>query len=176
MVRARRTASVLTAGITLGVFGGAALGVLWWRLAPRVPVLISSEDGATPGYQPQEYIGADVAFGALALVAGLVITIGLVRMRRDQILSVLVASVVAGILGSAAMWFVGTRLGSVDIEGLIATSTESITVDAPLVVTLPGVYVVWPLVAALIVTLVASSDVWTVRPWRSSQDSPPSPH
>jgi hypothetical protein len=74
------------------------------------------------------------------------------------------------------MWFVGTRLGSVDIEGLIATSTESITVDAPLVVTLPGVYVVWPLVAALIVTLVASSDVWTVRPWRSSQDSPPSPH
>lgn len=166
---------MLTAAITLGVFGGAALGVLWWRLAPRVPVLISSENGATPGYQPQEYIGADVAFGALGLVAGLVITIGLVRMRRDQILSVLVASVVAGVVGSAAMWFVGTRLGSVDIEGLIATSTESITVDAPLVVTLPGVYVVWPLVAALIVTLVAFSDVWTARPWRPSPDLPQLP-
>jgi hypothetical protein len=167
VVRARRTASVLTAGIILGIFGGAALGVLWWRLAPRVPVLISAEDGATLGYQPEEYIGADVAFGALALVAGLVVTIGLVRMRRDQLLSVLLASVLAGILGSASMWFVGTRLGSVDIEGLVATTTESITVDGALVVTLPGVFVVWPLVAALIVTMIALSEVWTARTWRS---------
>jgi hypothetical protein len=174
VVRARRTVSVLAAGTILGIFAGSALGVLWWRLAPRVPVLINEAEGPTPGYQPQEYIGADVAFGSLGLVAGLVITIGLVRMRRDQILSVLVASIVAGIIGSAAMWFVGTRLGSVDIEGLIATTTESITVDAPLVVTLPGVYLVWPLVAALIVTLVAFSDVWTARAWRSSQQSPPS--
>jgi hypothetical protein len=166
VVRARRTASVITAGVILGVFGGAALGVLWWQLAPRVPVLISAEEGATLGYQPEEYIGADVAFGALALVAGLVITIGLVQMRRDQLLSVLLASVLAGILGSAAMWFVGTRLGSVDIEGLIATTTESITVDGALVVTLPGVYVVWPLVAAFVVTLVAFSDVWSARVWR----------
>lgn len=158
---------MLTAGVVLGLFGGAALGVLWWRLAPRVPVLISTEEGATPGYQPEEYIGADVAYGALALIAGLVITIGLVRMRRDQLLSVLLASVMAGVIGSVAMWFVGTRLGSVDIEGLIATTTESITVDGALVVTLPGVYVVWPLVAALVVTIVAFSDVWAGWTWRS---------
>ena len=151
----------------LGVFGGAALGVLWWRLAPRVPVLISAENGASPGYQPEEYIGADVAFGALALVAGLVITVGLVQMRRDQLLSVLLASVLAGVLGPAAMWFVGTRLGSVDIEGLIATTTESITVDGSLVVTLPGVFIVWPLAAAFVVTIVAFSDVWSARAWRS---------
>jgi hypothetical protein len=171
MRTAQRLLSVLTAAVVLGLLGGAALGVLWWRLAPRVPVLIRPDTDPWPGYQPEEYIGADVAFGALALVAGIAGTIALVRIRREHLLGVLVSAVLAGVIGSAVMWFVGTRLGSVDIEGLAATTTENITVDGSLVVTLPGVYVLWPLAAALVVTTVALSDV--VRDWRARRANLP---
>lgn len=156
----QRTISVFAAALIIAVLVGGALGVLWWRLAPRVPVLLRPDVDPWPGYQPEEYIGADVAFGVLGLIAGLLITIGLVRMRREHMMMVLVASVLTGVVGSAVMWFVGTRLGSVDIEGLAATTTQDLTVDAPLRVTLPGVALVWPLVAALTVTLVAARDVW----------------
>ena len=151
---------MIITGVVMGVLVGAALGVLWWRLAPRVPVLVEPNADPQIGYQPSEYIGADVSFAALALVAGIAITVGLVRMRREHIASVLAAALAAAALGTALMWFVGTRLGSVDIAGLAATATDSVTVEAPLVVTLPGVYLVWPIAAAAVVTIFALIDVW----------------
>lgn len=160
----QRTISVFGAAAIIAVLVGGALGVLWWRLAPRVPVLLRPNGDPWPGYQPEGYIGADVAFAALGLIAGILVTVGLIRMRREHLATVLIASVLTGVVGSLIMWFVGTQLGSVDIEGLAATTTEDVTVDAPLVVTLPGVYLVWPVIAAFIVLLVAASDVWSE--WR----------
>jgi len=144
----------------MGILVGAALGVLWWRLAPRVLVLVEPEVDPRVGYQPEEYIGADASFGALAILAGIAITIGLIRMRREHLASVLVAALLAAVLGTITMWFVGTRLGSVDIEGLAATVTEQVTVEAPLVVTLPGVYLMWPIACAAVLTIFALLDVW----------------
>ncbi len=113
-------------------------------------------------YQPEGYLAADVAFGALAIVAGVAITIGLANMRRDHLASVLVAAMLASAVGTAAMWFVGTRLGSVDIDGLSATTTEDLVVDAPLQVAMPGMFVMWALASALVVTVLALSD-WVVE-------------
>jgi len=163
----KRTFAVFAAIVIIAPLVGAALGVLWWRLAPRVPLLLRPDADPWPGYQPEGYIGADVAFAVLGLIAGVLVTIGLLRMRREHLMTVLIASVLTGVLGSAVMWFVGTRLGSVDIEGLIATTTQDLTVDAPLVVTLPGVYLVWPLAAAFVVTLVAAREVW--REWQQER-------
>ena len=56
------------------------------------------------------------------------------------------------------MWFVGTRLGSVDIEGLSATTTEDLVVDAPLTVSMPGMFVMWALASAVVVTVLALAD------------------
>ena len=42
-------------------------------------------------YQPEGYLAADAAFGLLAVVAGVAITIGLANMRREHLASVLVA-------------------------------------------------------------------------------------
>jgi hypothetical protein len=144
----------------MGVVVGAALGVLWWQLAPRVPVIVDPEANPQVGYLPSEYIGADVGFAALAVIAGLAVTVGLIRMRRENLASVLASSLIAAGLGTAAMWFVGTRLGSVDIDGLAATATASMTIDAPLVVTLPGVFLLWPITAAAVMTIFALLDVW----------------
>ena len=52
-------------------------------------------------------------------------------------------------------------LGSVDIEGLIATTSEEFVTDAPLEVTMPGVYLVWSISAATVVLVLAISD-WLV--------------
>ena len=158
MTSARRASAVIVAGLIVGLFSGLALGVVWWQLAPRVPVIV--QEGATfpQGYQPQGYLGADVAFGVLAIVAGIAITIGLANMRREHLLGVLIAGLLAGAVGTAAMWFVGTRLGSVDIEGLIATTEIDVVVDAPLEVSMPGVYLMWPVAAAAVVTVLAFGD------------------
>ena len=74
----------------------------------------------------------------------------------------LVAALLASAVGTAAMWFVGSRLGSVDIEGLSATTTEDLVVDAPLQVAMPGMFVMWALASAVVVTVLALSD-WVVE-------------
>ena len=154
----RRAGAVISAGVIVGLISGAALGVVWSALAPRVPLVIAPESASPQGFQPEEYLASDIAFGILGLVAGVAVTIGLAYMRREHLLSVLVAALLASGLGTAAMWFVGTRLGSVDIEGLQATTTGEIIVDAPLTVSLPAVYLMWSVAAALIVTVLALSD------------------
>jgi len=154
----RRAGAVITAGAIVGLVSGAALGVVWSALAPRVPLVIAPDSTSPQGFQPEEYLASDIAFGLLGLVAGVAVTIGLAYMRREHLLSVLIAGLLASGLGTAAMWFVGTRLGSVDIEGLQATTTSEIIVDAPLTVSLPAVYLMWPVASALIVTILALSD------------------
>jgi hypothetical protein len=158
MNTARKASAVIVAGLIVGAVSGLALGVVWWQLAPRVPVLVQQGGAFPEAYQPEGYLAADAAFGALGLLAGVAVTIGLANMRRDHLLSVLIAGLLASAVGTVAMWFVGTRLGSVDIEGLIATTTEDVVVDAPLHVGMSGMFVMWALGAAGVVTVLALGD------------------
>ena len=164
MVRstARKASAVIVAGLVVGLVSGLALGVVWWRLAPRVPVVVQPGASFPQGYQPEGYLAADAAFGLLALIAGIAITIGLANMRREHLFSVLIAALLSSAVGTAAMWFVGTRLGSVDIEGLSATTTTDVVVDAPLKVAMPGMFLMWAVASAFVVTVLALSD-WIVE-------------
>jgi len=158
-VTARRAWAVIVAGVLFGLVSGAALGVVWWRLAPRMPVLIRPGAGGYPeGFQPEETLASDITFGLLAIVAGVAITIGLAHMRREHLVSVLVAGLAASAVGTAAMWLVGTRLGSVDITGLVATTTEDVVVDAPLQVSMPAMYLLWSISSAAVVVVLALGD------------------
>jgi hypothetical protein len=171
MSTGRKASAVILAGLVVGAVSGLALGVVWWALAPRVPLVVQPGQAFPQGYQPEGYLASDVAFGAIAVVAGVVITIGLAYMRRDHLLSVLIAGLLASAVGTAAMWFVGTRLGSVDIEGLVATTEQDLVVDAPLEVTLPGMFLMWALGSAGVVTVLALSD-W-VSEVRAQRRQPP---
>lgn len=150
--------AVLLAGVIMGIVGGAALGVLWWRLAPRVPIVVQPDGTRPQGFQPEEYLAADISFAAIAVVAGVIITIGLAAMRRHHLLGVLAAGLLASAVGTVVMWQVGIRLGSVDIEGLIATTEDEFVVDAPLTVTMPGVFLVWAIASAIVVVVLALGD------------------
>ncbi len=166
--RERLERSVIAAGLIVGVLAGAALGVLWWRLAPRAVVVVRPEGSRPQDFQPEEFLAADVSFAALALVAGVIVTIGLATMRRQHLVGVLVAGLVSSVLGTIAMWQVGTRLGSVDIEGLIATTDEEFIVDAPLAVTMPGVFLVWAIASTAVVVALALGD-WLAAMARKPQ-------
>ena len=158
MTTARKASAVIVAGLITGLVSGAALGVIWWALAPRVPLVIRSGTSFPQNYQPEGYLASDATFGLLALLAGVAIGIGLANMRRDHLLSVLVAALLASAVGTTAMWLVGTRLGSVDIEGLIATTQEDLVVDAPLTVSLAGMFLMWAVGSAVVITILALSD------------------
>jgi hypothetical protein len=167
----RRATFVVAAGLIFGLVIGASLGVLWWRLVPRVPLVIRPDGSAPQGFQPEGYAASDVVFALLCLAAGIAVTIGLARMRREHLLSVLLAALLASAVGTAALWWVGSRLGSVDIEGLVATTETEVVVDGPLQVTLPAAYLTWALGSAVVVTILALADVmhgrWTARSGRS---------
>jgi hypothetical protein len=152
----RKLPAVLAAGLVVGLIAGAALGVLWWQLAPRVQLVI--EPGSvTTGYDTGGYMAADVAFSALGAVAGVAIAVGLARMRREHLAGVLAAAMLASAIGTTAMWLVGTKLGSVDIEGLQAT-VDQVVVDAPLRVSAPAAYLVWSIASAIVVAVLAATD------------------
>lgn len=153
----RRASAVIAAGLIVGAVSGAALGVVWAALAPRVPMVVREGAAVPDGYQPEEFFASDIAFGVLGLVAGVAIAIGLAYMRREHLLSVLVAALLSAGLGTWAMWLVGTRLGSVDIEGLEAT-TQPVVMDGPLEVSLGAMFLMWPLASAAVITVLALSD------------------
>lgn len=161
--------SVIVAGLIVGALSGLALGVVWWRLAPRASVVVRPDGVRPQGFQPEEYLAADVSFAALAMVAGVVLTIALAAMRRQHLVGVLVAGLLASGVGTVAMWQVGTRLGSVDIEGLIATTEEEFVVQGPLEVTMPGVFLMWAIASAAVVVVLAVGD-WLVGRSRPNED------
>lgn len=154
----RKAPAVLGAALALGLVAGAALGVIWWRLSPRVSLIVRPDDTTPADYQPDAWIAADVTFAALALVAGLGVTVALIAMRRGHLLTVLLAALVASAVGTATMAFVGQRLGAVDIAGLQATLDAETVVDGPLAVTMPAVLLVWSVTTAVTVTVVAFGD------------------
>jgi len=150
----RKASAVITAGLIFGLVIGSALGVMWWRLSPRVEVVV--ESGQLVDFQTKGFLASDISYGVLAIVAGLLVTIGLARMRREHLISVLIASLVSGFAGSIAMWWVGHYLGRVGIAGL--AGTESAVVEGPLALHMGAMLLVWPIVAAMVVTVLAFED------------------
>ena len=160
----RSPVTLFVAATIVGFVSGSALGVLWWRLAPRVTIVVRPEGTRPQGFQPEEYLAADVAFAALAFAAGVVLAIALSRLRRHHLLSVLAACLVASALGTAAMWWIGTQLGSVDIEGLVATTEDQQIAEDALTVTMPGVFLMWAIASSIVVLVLAVIDRFTEVP------------
>lgn len=153
--------SVYVTALVVGVLTGLGLGVVWWRLAPRVEVVVRADGSRPQGFQPEGFIAADATFALLACAAGVLVTIALLRMRRDRLILVLGAALVASALGTAAMWWLGTRLGFVDLEAV--TGVEDQVMEGPLQVTMPGVFLAWSLASSIVVLVTAVADVLTHR-------------
>ncbi len=159
--RRRKALTVFMTGVIAGALSGGALGVLWWALAPRVSVVVTSDRVVPEGFQPQEYFAANIAFGALGALAGVLIAIGLVSMRREHLLASLIAALASSAVGTWAMWWVGSHLGFVDLANV--EIPDSTVLDGPLEVTLPAILLMWPLGSSLVILVMTLGDFFAVR-------------
>ncbi|MFJ3333557.1 hypothetical protein [Streptomyces sp. NPDC086766] len=149
-----REAAVVTVGVALG---GLLLGLLWWWLAPQVPLVGDVVDNSWVVYfkdtEGEQAIGVDGTFTLLALAFGLVSALAVFLVRRRGGVPLVVALCVGGLLGSLLAWRFGIWLGpGKDVIAHAKAAGKGVTFPAPLKLNAKGALLAWPL-AALVVHL-----------------------
>lgn len=149
-----REAAVVTVAVALG---GVLLGLLWWWLAPHVPLVGDVVDKSWVVYlsdsEGEQAIGVDGTFTLLALAFGLVSALAVFLWRRRGGVPLVVALGVGGLLASLLAWRIGVWLGpEQDVIAHARQVGKGVTFSAPLKLGAKGALLTWPL-AALVVHL-----------------------
>ncbi|MFI1352177.1 hypothetical protein ACH4TV_01105 [Streptomyces sp. NPDC020898] len=149
-----REAAVITVAVALG---GVLLGLLWWWLAPSVPLVGAIVENRWGVYvkdtEGEQAIGVDGTFTLLALALGAVSALGVFLVRRRGGVPLVGALTVGGLLGSVLAWRLGVWLGPAqDVIAHAKDVGEGVTFMAPLKLGAKGALLAWP-VAALVVHL-----------------------
>jgi predicted DNA repair protein MutK len=87
--------------------------------------------------------------------------IGLVSMRREHLLASLAAALASSVVGTFAMFWVGSHLGFVDLASV--DIPDSTVVEAPLEITLPAMLLMWPLGSCLVILIMSIGDYLAQR-------------
>ncbi|MFI8234106.1 AAA family ATPase [Streptomyces sp. NPDC085900] len=149
-----REAAVVTVAVALG---GVLLGLLWWWLAPHVPLVGDVVDKSWVVYladsEGEQAIGVDGTFTLLALAFGVVSALAVFLWRRRGGVPLVVALGVGGLLASLLAWRLGVWLGpEQDVIAHARQVGKGVTFSAPLKLGAKGALLTWPL-AGLIVHL-----------------------
>ncbi|MDG9691776.1 AAA family ATPase [Streptomyces sp. Alain-F2R5] len=149
-----RQAAVTVAAVTLS---GLLLGVLWWKLAPSVPLVGEVVGDRWLVYlkesEGEQSVGVDGTFTLLALAFGALSAVVVFLLRRRGGVPLVVALGAGGLLGSLLAWRVGIWLGPA--QDVIAHAKEvgkGVTFSAPMKLGAKGALLAWP-IAALVVHL-----------------------
>ncbi len=153
----------------LGVVGG----LLWWWSAPRVVLQVVGDRAFPVEYQPGGFIADDGIAAIVCIVGGLVIGVLVLIAQQTPskehsraTVGALFVAVAASLVGAVALWWVGTFFGRVDVAAQIISVGEGGRFDSALQLRMPGVLLLWPLFAALVVAVIAVSD-WIADRWAS---------
>ncbi|MER6420378.1 AAA family ATPase [Streptomyces sp. NPDC001137] len=149
-----REAAVITVAVTVA---GVLLGVLWWWLAPHVPLVGDVVDKSWVVYlsdsEGEQAIGVDGTFTLLAVAFGAVSALGVFFWRRRGGVPLAVALGVGGLLASFLAWKLGVWLGPTkDVIAHAKAVGKGVTFSAPLKLGAKGALLAWSL-AALVVHL-----------------------
>ncbi|MGW3116329.1 AAA family ATPase [Streptomyces sp. NPDC001107] len=149
-----REAAVVTVAVAVA---GALLGVLWWWLAPHVPLVGDVVDKSWVVYlsdsEGEQAIGVDGTFTLLAVAFGAVSALGVFFWRRRGGVPLAVALGVGGLLASLLAWRLGVWLGpSQDVIAHAKEVGKGVVFSAPLKLGAKGALLAWSL-AALVVHL-----------------------
>jgi hypothetical protein len=136
---------------------GVLLGVLWWWLAPHVPLMGDVVDKNWVVYlkdtEGEQAVGVDGTFTLLGLAFGVVSSLAVFLVRRRGGVPLVVALGVGGLLGSLLAWRLGVWLGpGQDVIAHAKSAGKGVTFSAPLKLGAKGALLAWPL-AALVVHL-----------------------
>jgi hypothetical protein len=147
-----RDAAVTTVAVAVS---GVLLGVLWWWLAPSVPLVGDLVDKSWVVYlkdsEGEQAIGVDGTFTLLSLALGLLSALVVFVLRRRGGVPVVVALGVGSLLGSLLAWRLGVWLGPA--QDVIAHAREvgrGTTFPAPLKLGAKGALLTWPIAALLV--------------------------
>lgn len=147
-----REAGVVALAVALG---GVLLGVLWWWLAPHVPLIGDVVEGKWIVYlkdtEGEQAVGVDGTFSLLGLAFGVVSALVVFLLRRRGGVPLVVGLAVGGLLGSLLAWRVGVWLGPA--EDVVARARDlgrGVTFSAPLKLGAKGALLAWPLAALLL--------------------------
>lgn len=143
-----REAAVITVATAIG---GVLLGLLWWWLAPHVPVFFDGVDVYPKDVEGEQVIGVDGTFSLLAVGFGLVTAVVVFLLRRRGGIPLIVALTVGGILASLLAWRLGIWLGPT--QDVIARGKEvgkGVGFDAPLALNAKGSLLAWSVSALLV--------------------------
>ncbi|MEG3626199.1 AAA family ATPase [Streptomyces poriticola] len=149
-----REAAVTMVAVALS---GVLLGVLWWWLAPRVPLVGDVVDDSWVVYlkdsEGEQSVGVDGTFTLLALGFGALTALAVFAARRRGGVPLVVGVCAGALLGSLLAWRVGVWLGPAqDVIAHAREVGEGVTFSAPLKLGTKGALLAWP-VAALVVHL-----------------------
>ncbi|GLP68559.1 MULTISPECIES: DUF2567 domain-containing protein [unclassified Streptomyces] len=137
---------------------GVLLGVLWWWLAPHVPLVGDvDEQGNWVVYlkdtEGEQAVGVDGTLTLLALAFGAVSALVVFLWRRRGGVPLVVGLAVGGVLASLLAWRVGMWLGpSSDVLAHAKAVGKGVTFSAPLKLGAKGALLAWSL-AGLVVHL-----------------------
>ena len=130
---------------------GVALGLLWWWLAPRVPLVSDGKAVYLERPEGEEAIGADGTFVLLGLAVGAVAGVAVFLLRRAGGVGGVVGLALGGLLGSLIAWRLGVWLGPVDDLAAHARAVGRGTVfDGPLELQAKGALLAYPFGAVLV--------------------------
>ncbi|WP_328496898.1 AAA family ATPase [Streptomyces sp. NBC_00414] len=143
-----REAAVVTVAMAVA---GLLLGVLWWWLAPHVPLISDDTTVYLKDTEGEQAIGVDGTFTLLALALGLVSALAVFLLRRRGGIALVVALTVGGILGSLVAWRLGVWLGPTqDVVAHAKEVGKGVAFDAPLELGAKGALLAWSVSALLI--------------------------
>lgn len=134
---------------------GALLGVLWWRLAPSVPLVGDVVDKSWVVYlkesEGEQAVGVDGTFTLLALAFGALSALVVFLVRRRGGVPLVVALGVGGLLGAVLAWRLGVWLGPTqDVIAHAREAGKGKTFSAPLKLGAMGALLAWPLAGLLV--------------------------
>ncbi|WP_317442827.1 AAA family ATPase [Streptomyces collinus] len=147
-----REAAVITLAVALS---GVLLGLLWWWLAPHVPLVGDQIDKSWVVYlkdtEGEQAVGVDGTFTLLSLAFGAVGAVVVFLLRRRGGVSLVVALGLGGLLGAVLAWRLGVWLGPTsDVIAHARAVGKGVTFSAPLKLGAKGALLAWPLAALLV--------------------------
>lgn len=147
-----REAAVITVAVALS---GALLGLLWWWLAPQVP-LVGDRIGKNwvvylKDTEGEQAVGVDGVFTLLGLAFGLASAVVVFLLRRRGGVPAVVALGLGGLLGSVLAWRLGVWLGpESDVLAHAQAVGKGVTFSAPLKLSAKGALLAWPFAGLLV--------------------------
>lgn len=142
-------AAVVT--LVMALLGGALLGVLWWWLAPHVPLVSDGSAVYFKDTEGEQAVGVDGTFTLLALGMGAVSALVAFLLRRRGGVPLVVALTVGGLLGAVLAWRLGVWLGpETDVAARAKEVGRGVTFSAPLKLAAKGALLAWPLAGLLV--------------------------